>query len=260
MAEYIEGKRPVVEALTRKMPIKMVLMADNLKSDSLVETILRKSRQANIPVKRVPRKELDAKSERESHQGVMAETKPFPYVGIGDILAASQKDFEARGRSLVVVLDHLTDAGNFGAISRSAEVVGATGIIIPNKRSAHVTAATYKSSAGAISNLNIAQVANIGQAIDRLKDEGFWVAGASEHARESVWKANLSGKIALVMGNEGEGLAKRTLDKCDFLVALPQVGRIASLNVAQASTALMYEWLRQNWQDGPQASGQEQDA
>lgn len=248
MAEYIEGKRPVIEALTRKTPIEVVLMADNLKSDGLTETIVRKCRQANVPVKKVPHKELDAKSERGSHQGVMARTKPYPYVGIGDIVAASQKAFEKTGRALVVVLDHITDAGNLGAIARSAEIVGAVGLVIPNKRSAHVTAATYKSSAGAISNLNIAQVANLGQTIDRLKDEGFWVAGASEHAQQSPWDANLKGKIVLVMGNEAEGLAQRTQEKCDFLVALPQVGEIASLNVAQASTALMYEWLRQNWE------------
>ena len=247
MAEYIEGKRPVVEALTRKTPIEIVLMADNLKSDSLVETVLRKCRQADIPVKKVPHKELDEKSERGSHQGVMARTRPFPYVGIGEIVDAGQRDFEKTGRSLVVVLDHITDSGNLGAIARSAEIVGATGIVIPNKRSAHVTAATYKSSAGAISNIAIAQVANLGSTLDRLKDEGYWVAGASEHGMQSPWDTNLQGKIVLVMGNEAEGLAERTQKKCDFLVALPQVGEIASLNVAQASTALMYEWLRQNW-------------
>jgi 23S rRNA (guanosine2251-2'-O)-methyltransferase len=249
MAEYIEGKRPVVEALTRKMPIEVVLMADNLKADSLTETVVRKCRQLDIPLKKVPQKELDGKSERGSHQGVMARTKPYPYVGIGDIVAAGQEDFERTGRSLVVVLDHITDAGNLGAIARSAEIVGATGIVIPNKRSAHVTAATYKSSAGAISNLKIAQVANLGATIDRLKDEGYWVAGASEKATQTLWDTNLQGKIVLVMGNEAEGMAERTQKKCDFLVALPQVGQIASLNVAQASTALMYEWLRQNWKD-----------
>ena len=250
MAEYIEGKRPVIEALTRKMPIEIVLVADNQKEDSLTQTILRKCRQSGIPVKRVPRKELDAKSERESHQGVMARTKPYPYVGIGELIDAAGKRFEAEGSALIVVLDHLTDAGNFGAIARSAEVVGAVGIVIPNKRSAHVTAATYKSSAGAIANLKVAQVANLGATLDRLKDEGFWVAGASEHAEGAVWDANLQGRMVLVMGNEAEGLAERTLKKCDFLVALPQRGEIASLNVAQASTALMYEWLRQNWKRG----------
>lgn len=247
MAEYIEGKRPVVEALSRRIPIEIVLMADGLKSDSLTQTVERKCRQAGIPVKKVPRRELDEKSERGSHQGVMARAKPYAYAGIGEIIDLGERRFQDTGRALVVVLDHLTDAGNLGAIARSAEIVGASGIVIPNKRSAHVTAATYKSSAGAISNVKVAQVANLAATLDRLKDGGYWVAGASERGNVPLWESNLKGRIALVMGAEGEGLSARTQGKCDFLVALPQVGEIASLNVAQASTALMYEWLRQNW-------------
>ena len=104
-------------------------------------------------------------------------------------------------------------------------------------------------SAGAIASMKVAQVANLKQAIDRLKEAGFWVAGASEHAKDTLWKANLKGKMVLVMGNEGEGLARLTQENCDFFVTLPQFGKTASLNVAQASTALMYEWLRQNYDD-----------
>ena len=120
-------------------------------------------------------------------------------------------------------------------------------MVIPNKRSARVTAATYKSSAGAIANVKVAQVANLASTMERLKEEGFWVAGASEHAREPIWQSNMKGKMALVMGNEGEGLSRLTWEKCDFLISLPQVGKTASLNVAQSATACMYEWLRQNW-------------
>lgn len=248
MAEYIEGKRPVIEALRVGVPLECVLMADNLKRDGLVQDVLRKTRAADIPVKTVPRAKLDDKSERGSHQGIMAQAKPYQYSSVGEVLADAAVQFETRERALVIMLDHITDAGNLGAISRSAEAVGACGIIIPNKRSARVTAATYKSSAGAISKIKIAQVANLAQTIDRLKEEGFWVAGASEHARGEIWDANMKGRMCLVMGNEGEGLARLTREKCDFLVALPQVGTISSLNVAQSATACMYEWLRQNWQ------------
>ncbi len=247
MADYIEGKRPVIEALTHGVPIEAVLVADNLKTDSLLETVMRKCRQRNIPLQRLPRHALDEKSVRGSHQGVMARTQAFGYLGIGELVDRSLADFEAKGRSLIVVLDHINDAGNLGAIARSAEIVGASGIVIPNKRSAHVTAATYKSSAGAIAHLPVAQVANLASTLDRLKDAGFWVAGASERGSELAWDANFSGRIALVMGNEASGLAQRTGEKCDFLVSLPQIGEVASLNVAQAATALMYEWLRQNW-------------
>lgn len=248
MAEYIEGKRPVIEALRSGTPIKRVLVADGAKRDGLINDILRKAKNRDIPVKMVPRKELEKRSARGSHQGVMAEAQPYRYATLEDVIVAAERDAGQRdGSALVVLLDHLTDAGNLGAIARSAEVVGASGIVIPNRRSAQVTAATYKSSAGAITNLNIAQVSNLGQAIDRLKESGFWIAGSSEHATDSIWDSNLKGKIGLVMGNEGEGISRLVLEKCDFLVKLPQVGVTQSLNVAQASTAAMYEWLRQNW-------------
>ena len=248
MADFIEGKRPVIEALRTGVPIKSILMADNVQRDGLIEDILRKAKRAGATVEMVPRKILDGKSERGSHQGVMAKAAPFPYVGIGDVIDAAGKSAEQHdGRALVVILDHLTDAGNLGAIARSAEAVGACGLVIPNKRSAKVDASTYKSSAGAIAHLPVAQVPNLVQVMARLKERGFWVAGASEQADDVIWRSNLKGKIALVMGNEAEGLSRVVRESCDFLVKLPQMGEVASLNVAQASTACMYEWLRQNY-------------
>ena len=247
MADYIEGKRPIIEALRTNVPMKRVLLADNVKRDPLIADILRMAKRFEVPVSTVSRKRLDDLSERGSHQGVMAETKPFEYVNVTAILEAAQQcAAEHDGRALVVMLDHITDAGNLGAIARSAESVGAVGLVIPNKRAAHVTAATYKSSAGAISHVNVSQVANLAQSIERFKENGFWVAGASEHAEDLIWNENLKGKVVLVMGSENEGLSRIVRESCDFLVKLPQVGEISSLNVAQAATACMYEWLRQN--------------
>ena len=246
MADYIEGKRPVIEALRAQMPITCILMADNLQQDGQVKDIIRKCKQMDMPIKRVPRKQLDERSERGSHQGIMAQAKPYQYSSVTDILKYAERDAQANnGAALVVLLDHITDSGNLGAVARSVEVVGASGLIIPGKRSASVTAATYKSSAGAINHVRCAQATNLVSAIDRLKKAGFWVAGASEHAQHSVWEAPLYGKIALVMGNEAEGLARLTMENCDFLVKLPQAGQVGSLNVAQAATAVMYEWMRQ---------------
>ena len=249
MADFIEGKRPVVEALRTHVPLKYILMADNLSAgDGIVRDIQRKAKNLDVPIKKVSKKKLDEISERGSHQGVMAEAAPFGYVNVTTILEAAEKSAaEHNGRALIVVLDHITDAGNLGAIARSAESVGAAGIVIPNKRAARVAAATYKSSAGAISHIPVTQVANITSTLDRLKEAGFWVAAATEHASDYIWSANLKGKIVLVMGNEGEGVSRLVLESCDFGVKLPQVGEISSLNVAQASTACMYEWLRQNW-------------
>lgn len=247
MPDYIEGKRPVIEALRIDVPLRRIFLADNAKRDPLIEDILRKARRRDVAVKMVARAKLDELSVRDSHQGVIAEARPFAYAGVGDLVDAAEKYAASHnGRALVVVLDHITDAGNLGAVIRSAESVGAVGIIIPNKRSAHVDASTYKSSAGAVAHLPIAQTANVVQTLKRLQDNGFWVAAASEHARDDVWDVNLSGKICLVMGNEHEGISRLVLEHCDLLGKLPQMGGISSLNVAQASTAFMYEWLRQN--------------
>ena len=247
MTDYIEGRRPLIEALRADMPISFVLMADNIKKDSLLSDIERKCRQRAIEVKKVPKKKLDDLSERGSHQGVMGAAKPFEYAGIRDIATAAQA-YAAQhdGRALVVVLDHITDAGNLGAIIRSADAVGASGIIIPSKRAACVGAATYKSSAGAVSHMPVVRVANISDALERLKKEGFWIAAASEQANDTIWSANLKGKIAFVMGNENQGVSRLVLENCDFAVSLPMQGKVGSLNVAQAFTACAYEWLRQN--------------
>lgn len=255
MADFIEGKRATIEALRTKVPIKRVLLADNVKRDPLIADVLRKAKNAGVDVHTLPRKKLDELSCRGSHQGVIAETKPYEYVNITSILnEADKRATKNNGSALVVMLDHITDAGNLGAIARSAESVGAAGLVIPNKRAAHVTAATYKSSAGAIAHINLSQVANLTQALERFKQAGFWVAGATEHAQSLIWEENLKGKIVLVMGNEAQGLSHIIQQNCDFLVKLPQIGSISSLNVAQASTACMYEWLRQNYGSAKQKS------
>ncbi len=248
MAEYIEGKRAVIEALRTRVPITDVLMADNLVRDSLVNDILRKAKNLNVPVKNISRKKLDEISEHGSHQGVIAVAKPFEYVSVTTVLKQAEDAAQAQGgRALILVLDHITDAGNLGALARSAESVGAAGIIIPNKRAAHVTATTYKSSAGAIAHIAVSQVANVSKCLERLKAEGFWVVAADEHAQDLIWEADLKGKMVLVVGSEDQGISRLVLENCDFCVKLPQVGEISSLNVAQAATTCMYEWLRQNY-------------
>ena len=245
MAEFVEGKRPVLEALKANIPAKCLYVADGLKGDKVVSDVAKRCHKMGVSVKQVKRSDLDARSERGSHQGLMLETRPYQYASAQDVIDAAQLHAdEHNGQALIIILDHITDAGNLGAIARSAEIVGASGILIPNKRSARVTAATYKSSAGAISHIKVAQVGNIAQTIERLKKENFWVAGASEQATECIWDAPMADRLVLVMGSEGEGLSRLT-EHCDFLVALPQAGQVGSLNVAQAATACMYEWMRQ---------------
>lgn len=240
--DFIEGRRAAAEALRCGFPVKRALIAEGQGSDAALARLVDELSRANIPIKTVPRGLLDAISSHGAHQGVALEVGAFPYADLADIIACAQD-----GPALIVVLDHVTDDGNFGAIVRSAEVVGAAGVVVANKRAAGVTVGSYKTSAGAVMHLPIAQVPNIARAIDDLKEAGFWVAGASEHAQDVCWGSPLQGRVALVMGSEGDGISRLVLEKCDFLTKLPQLGATESLNVAQAATALCFEWLRRNY-------------
>lgn len=239
---FIEGRRAAFEALRTGFPIKRALIAQGVEGEPAIRDLLAGLADAGVAVKQVPRAQLDALSSHGAHQGIALEVGRFPYADLADII-----DRAGDGPALVLVLDHVTDAGNFGAIVRSAEVVGAAGVVIANKRAAEVTVATYKTSAGAVMHLPIVQVPNIARALDDLKAAGFWVGGAFEHADDICWDAPFEGRVALVMGSEGDGISRLVLDKCDFLTKLPQLGATESLNVAQAATSLCFEWLRRNY-------------
>ena len=242
--EYIEGRRAAAEALRTGFPVKRALVADaEGRRDAALAQLVDQLRGANIPVEYVAAEQLDALSSHGAHQGIALEVGAFPYAALADIIARADAA-GGTGPALVVVLDHVTDAGNFGAIVRSAEVVGAVGVVIANKRAAEVTVATYKTSAGAVMHLPIAQVPNLARAIEDLQGAGFWACAATEHAEQDVWHAPMGGRLALVMGSEGEGISRLVSEKCDFACRLPQRGRVESLNVAQATTVLCYEWLR----------------
>jgi len=238
----IEGRNAVAEALKAGLPLERIRIAEGTKPDRSLEELERLAGRAAVRVDRVPRRDLDRESERGAHQGVIAQAAPFAYAAVEDLIARSAED----ARALIIALDHVTDPHNLGAVARTAEVVGAAGVLIPSRRSAAVTPAAWKAAAGALAHVPVAQEANLVRSLAKLKDAGFWIAGASEHATQTVWQAPLDGRIALVMGSEGEGLSRLARETCDFLVRLPQVGKVGSLNVAQATTAIAYEWLRRS--------------
>ncbi|WP_130810371.1 23S rRNA (guanosine(2251)-2'-O)-methyltransferase RlmB [Olsenella sp. Marseille-P4559] len=242
-SDVIEGRRAVAEALDAGIPICTAFVQDGAGSpdgtDKTLGSLVRRLVDAGVECESVPRSRLDRLSSHGAHQGIVVRTKPFSYATIEDVIAAA-----GEGDALVVVLDHVTDEGNFGAIVRSAEVVGAAGVVVANARAATVGPGAYKTSAGAVLHLPIAQVPNLARAIDQLKDAGFWACAATEHAEQSVWHAPVYGRLALVMGSEGVGISRLVLDHCDFGARLPQRGRVESLNVAQATTVMCYEWLR----------------
>ncbi len=173
----------------------------------------------------------------EDHQGIVAEVEPFPYVGGADLLGVED--------ALIVVLDQVQDPRNLGAVCRAAEAAGATGVVIPDRRAASVTAATAKASAGAVEHLKIARVRNISDWIIEAKDAGFWVWGADGRADQAPWQVDLTGKTALVLGTEEKGLRPRVAESCDGLLAIPQRGSVESLNVSVAASVLVFEAIRQ---------------
>lgn len=244
MAEgmLLEGRNAVVEALRAGAPLHEVFIAEGLPADRAIDEVERRAREAGVTVNHLPRRELDRMSERNAHQGVIARVRAFIYTPLASVIDS----VEGQANALVIALDHITDPGNLGAIARSAEVVGAAGVLVQKNRSAAVTPAAWKSSAGALAHISVMQETNLVRALEQFKRAGFWIAGASEQAEQTVWHTPLEGRIVLVMGSEGEGLARLTQEKCDFLVRLPQVGKVGSLNVAQATTALAYEWVRRN--------------
>ncbi len=170
------------------------------------------------------------------HQGVAAEVGPYPYVGERELLTADD--------ALVVVLDQIQDPRNLGAVARVAECAGASGIAIPDRRSAEITPAACKTSAGAVEHLPIARVRNVADFLDVAKKEGAWVYGAAAGAPVSYDEPDYSGRVVLVMGSEGKGLRPRVADHCDQLVSLPVLGRVGSLNVSTAAAAILYGILQ----------------
>ena len=239
-SDLIEGRRAVEEALAAGMPLKSAMVAASAgQADPALDRIVGRLEERGVPVEYVPRMRLDQLSSHGAHQGIVVRAKPFEYAELADVIRAA-----GNGDALVIVLDHVTDEGNFGAIVRTAEVVGAAGVVIANARAAKVGVGAYKTSTGAVLHIPIAQVSNLARAVERLKEAGFWACASTEHAEADVWGAPMGGRLALVMGSEGSGISRLVLEKCDFEAKLPQRGRVESLNVAQATTVMAYEWLR----------------
>jgi len=175
--------------------------------------------------------------ESPDHQGVVAEVDAYSYGDGSGLLESSG--------ALIIVLDQVQDPRNLGAVCRSAEVAGAAGVVIPERRSASVTAVACKASAGAVELLEIARVRNIADWLAAAKDSGFWIWGAAGDADQAPWQVDLTGSTVLVMGTEEKGLRPRVAGACDGMVAIPQNGRIDSLNVSAAASVLLFESLRQ---------------
>jgi len=237
----LEGRNALTEALRAGRTIDKVFIADG-DTDRGLQRLAAEAKEAGAVIVPVDRRKLDQMSFTRSHQGVIALAAAHEYYTIDDLL----EEAASRGENaLLVICDELSDPHNLGAIMRSAECAGAHGIIIPKRRSVGLTATVAKASAGAVEYMKVARVTNINQTIGELKEKGIWVFGTAAEGSVPMYKADLTGPAAIVIGNEGDGMSPLVRKNCDMLVHIPMAGRISSLNASAAASILLYEAVRQ---------------
>ena len=234
--DLIIGRNPVSEALSSKREIESVLVAKGNKNGSVIG-IIAKAKDRGIPIKEIDQKKLDYMTAHANHQGIAAVAAAYAYSSIDGIFMSAE---ERNEDPFIIILDEIADPHNLGAIIRTAECCGAHGVIIKKRNSAGLTFTVDKSSAGALEYVKVARVNNISAAIDELKDRGLWIYGADMNGTD-YRETDFSGKIALVIGNEGKGISRLVRERCDFIVSLPLKGRIKSLNASVAAGILMYK-------------------
>ena len=238
--DIIFGRNSVSEAIKAERPLDSILVARGEHTGSIPK-ILSDAKNADIPVKEVDRKKLDFMCGHGNHQGIVAVGAVKAYSTIDDIFARAEEKGEA---PFIIVCDEIEDPHNLGAIIRTAEAAGAHVVIVPKRRSAPLSFAVSKTSAGAVEFMHVARVTNIPQTIDDLKKRGVWVYCADMDG-EPFYKSNLKGAIALVIGSEGNGVGRLVKEKCDVTLSMPMKGKINSLNASVAAGILMYEVSRQ---------------
>ena len=237
----LEGRNALTEALKSGRTIDKVFVAAG-DTDRGLQRLAAQAKEAGAVVVPVDRRKLDQMSTTRSHQGIIALAAAHVYYSIDDILETAAERGEC---PLIVICDELTDPHNLGAIIRSAECAGAHGVIIPKRRSVGLTATVAKASAGAVEYMKVARVTNINNAINELKEKGVWVYGTAAEGSIPMYKADLTGPAAIVIGNEGDGMSPLVRKNCDMLVHIPMKGNISSLNASAAASILLYEAVRQ---------------
>lgn len=238
--DLIIGRNAVKEALRAKRAIDTIFIAKSI-AHSAISEILKQAKEQDILLKEADGKKLDFMSGHAAHQGIVAVAAVKSYVTVDDIFERSEQRKEP---PFIIILDELEDPHNLGAVIRTAECVGAHGVIIPKRRSVGLTYTVGKASAGGLEYMLVSRVTNIASTIDDLKKRRVWIYGADMGG--STWcETDLKGPIGLVIGNEGRGISRLIKEKCDQMISLPMVGQIHSLNASVAAGVLMYEIARQ---------------
>lgn len=243
MSDYIWGRNPILETLHSVRKVKRILLAEGSKREGAVlNTIIQEAQKRHIPVETVPRARLDQMSKGAVHQGCLAVVAEREYASTDEILELAARRGEP---PFLLLLDSIQDVNNLGSLLRTAEAAGAHGVILPEHRAAEVNATVVKTSAGATEHILIARETNLTRTIDYLKQQNIWVVGLAGEGDTLYTQANLTGPLAIVVGNEGKGMGRLVREHCDLLVKLPMHGYINSLNAAVAGSIALYEALRQ---------------
>jgi len=238
--EWIVGKNPVIEALRSGRPINKIWIAEGVGKQQL-GPLLSLAKERGVVITSANRKKLEQLSGSQHHQGVIASVAAYQYADVSDLLAKASEKGEA---PFLLILDELEDPHNLGSILRTADAVGAHGVVIPKRRSVGLTAAVAKASAGAIEYVPVARVTNLVRTIEELKEHGVWIAGTDADAPQDFREGDFALPLALVIGSEGKGISRLVREHCDFMYRLPMVGRVTSLNASVAAALLMYEVYR----------------
>ncbi len=236
--EMIAGKNPVLEALRAGREINKLWIAEGVKKTG-VQELMDLAKEQGVLVQFVPKQKVDKLA--ENHQGIVASVAAYDYAELDDLFAAAKAKSED---PFFLILDELEDPHNLGSIMRTADAIGAHGIIIPKRRAVGLTAVVAKASTGAIEHVPVVRVTNLAQTVDELKDRGVWIAGTDAKGSADYRKMDATLPLALIIGSEGKGMSRLLKDKCDFLYHLPMVGHVTSLNASVAAALLMYEVYR----------------
>lgn len=239
--EIIYGVNPVKEALRGRRQMFELFVAEGA-TDQRIEKLTRLAAEVGVPVRRRKRTDLTRICATDHHQGVALRLESFRYSDLDDILVQAET---ADKPAILVILDGIQDPHNLGAIIRTAACAGASAVVIPRDRAVGVTAVAEKVAAGACETVPVAQVTNLAVTLEQLKEKGFWIYGADEKSNTTLYQQKLTGNIAFVIGNEGEGIRPLVRKKCDVVFSIPLTGGVSSLNASVAAGIILFEAVRQ---------------
>lgn len=239
--DQIEGRNAVLELLESNKDINKIYITKGERKGS-INKIIAIANEKKVIIVEKDKKQMDIMAQTENYQGVIAVVPPYEYVEVEDILEVAK---ERKEDPFILILDGIEDTHNLGAIIRTAETAGIHGIIIPKRRAASVNSTVSKVACGALEHMKIARVNNISDTISKLKDKGIWVCGTAIDAEKYYYDQDLTGSLAIVIGNEGKGMGELVKKNCDFLVKIPMKGKVTSLNASVSTGIIVYEAVKQ---------------